>query len=89
MIRPGDPDLIRHHRRLRELIREQGVEPWLHQKGAQPSVEALVYLCKFGFFTGILTKAQIAGLLKIPRSQLRPLVKGWYDDHRQRGCGTC
>lgn len=89
MIQPHDPDLAAHFWRLRGLIAQQGVEQWLQEKGATPSVEGLIYLCKFGFFTGLLTKAQIAAALKTPRPELKGLIKSWYDDHRARGCGTC
>jgi hypothetical protein len=78
-----------HHKRLRAAIAAQGVEGWLSGKADDPSLESLIYLCKFAFFTGILTKAEIGRVLGADRSELKALVKGWYDDHRTRGCGTC
>ena len=89
MIQPQDPALKANIEHLRGLIADQGVEQWLKEMGPEPTVEALIYLCKFGFFTGILSKAQIADFLQVERKELKPLVKSWYDDHREKGCGTC
>ena len=89
MIQPRDPDLTTHFWRLRSLIAQHGVEQWLQEKGSPPSLEGLLYRCRFGFFTGLLTKAQIGAALKTERPELKALIKGWYDDHRARGCGTC
>ena len=48
-------------------------------------MESLIYLCKFAFFTGILTKSQIGELLGADRAELKGLVRSWYDDHRRKG----
>ena len=89
MLPPNDPDIPSRHQRLRSAVKAQGVEGWLSEKAEVPSVESLIYLCKFAFFTGILTKAQIGEILRADRSELKALVKSWYDDHRAKGCGTC
>ena len=89
MIQPSDPRLIANIKHLKGLIQAQGVEQWLKEMADEPTVEALIYLCKFGFFTGILTRAQIADMLQVERKALKPLVKSWYDDHLAKGCGTC
>lgn len=89
MLNPDHPDITARHNQLRRAIAAQGVEGWLSDKADHPSVDSLVYLCKFAFFTGILTKSQIGGLLEADRAELKSLVKSWYDDHRAKGCGTC
>lgn len=89
MLRPDHPDIAQRHRRLRAAIAAQGVEGWLRDIAEQPSRDSLIYLCKFAFFTGILTKAQIGDILEADRGELKALVKSWYDDHRRKGCGTC
>jgi len=86
---PSDPEISKHHKRLREAIAAQGVEGWLNEKAREPTLDSLIYLCKFAFFTGILTKAEIGRVLGADRAELKALVKQWYDDHRTRGCGTC
>ena len=89
MLPPNHPDIINRHQRLRSAVKAQGVEGWLSDKADAPSVDSLIYLCKFAFFTGILTKAQIGEILRTDRGELKALVKSWYDDHRAKGCGTC
>ncbi|MCB2192935.1 MAG: hypothetical protein KQI62_15295 [Deltaproteobacteria bacterium] len=83
------PDIAKRHQQLRSAIKAQGVEGWLSEKADSPSRESLIYLCKFAFFTGILTKSQIGRMLEADRAELKGLVKSWYDDHRAKGCGTC
>ena len=85
----NDPEIATLHKNLRRAIVAQGVEGWLSEKAEPASLDSLIYLCKFAFFTGILTKAQIGQILGADRAELKALVKGWYDDHRAKGCGTC
>jgi hypothetical protein len=89
MLNPDHPDIARRRGQLRAAIAAQGVEGWLSEIADQPTLESLIYLCKFAFFTGILTKSQIGQMLGADRAELKGLVKSWYDDHRQKGCGTC
>ncbi len=89
MIAINDPAIPQKFQSLRDRIAAQGVEQWLAEKADQPSRDSLVYLCKFGFFTGILTKAEIAEILGLDRAERKALIKSWYDDHREKGCGTC
>lgn len=89
MISADDQSIEANFRYVLGLIRAQGVEQWTEGKIDGPDLAGLVYLCKFGFFTAVLTKKQIADILGLDRRELRELVKGWYDDHRRKGCGTC
>ena len=89
MTQTQDTALAATYHHLLSRIRAQGVEGWLRDLSGGPSRESLEYLCKFAYFTGILTKAEIGAMLDISRPQLKALVKSWYDDHRQKGCGTC
>lgn len=89
MIAPDHPSIPEAWSSLKRLIDAHGVEQWTNGKAAEPTLDSLVYLCKFGFFTGILTKAQIGRTLGLDRAELKAMVKGWYDDHRAKGCGTC
>lgn len=89
MIAENDPAIPEEFQRLRARIAAQGVEQWLADKDERPSRDSLIYLCKFGFFTGILTKAEIARILRLDRQERKALIKSWYDDHREKGCGTC
>lgn len=92
MIAPDDPSIETSYRRLVALVEAAGVKRWAQERLdalGGPSLESLVYLCKFGFFTALLTKAQIGQFLGADRGELKALVKSWYDDHRAKGCGTC
>lgn len=89
MLTSDDPSISHSYDRLLRRIEAQGVAPWIEGKVKGPDREGLIFLCKFGFFTGILTKAEIGQMLKLERGELKQLVRSWYDDHRAKGCGTC
>lgn len=89
MLTSDDPTISHSYNRLLRRIEAQGVAPWIEGKVRGPDREGLIFLCKFGFFTGILTKAEIGQMLKLDRGELKQLVRSWYDDHRAKGCGTC
>jgi hypothetical protein len=89
MLSEYDPNIIPNYNRLLKRIEAQGVAPWLEGKVKGPDREGLIFLCKFAFFTGILTKAEIGQTLDMDRQELKLLVRSWYDDHRAKGCGTC
>jgi hypothetical protein len=89
MIGPDDPSLPGAYQKLYAFLSSHGLGQWLEELAKGPNPDGLVYLCKFGFFTGLLTKAQIGSILKITPAERRQLVKKWYDDHRAKGCGTC
>jgi len=89
MIAENDPTIPANFQRVLGLIRAQGVEQWTEGKIGAPDLPGLIYLCKFGFMTAVLTKSQIAQILGLDRAELRAMVRGWYDDHRRKGCGAC
>jgi hypothetical protein len=89
MIDQDHPELEERFQMMYQRVRDQGVEQWLKENLDGPSPDGLVYLCKFAFFTGIITKAEIGSLLELSREERKQLVKSWYDDHREKGCGTC
>jgi hypothetical protein len=89
MLSDQDPSISHSYNGLLRRIEAQGVAPWLEGKVKGPDREGLIFLCKFGFFTGILTKAEIGATLRLDRQELKLLVRSWYDDHRAKGCGTC
>lgn len=89
MLPPDDPTIPASYARLLARITAQGVAPWIEGKVRGPGRDGLIFLCKFAFFTGILTKAEIGQALKMDRGELKQLVRSWYDDHRAKGCGTC
>lgn len=92
MIPPDHPSIAPSYHTLVSRIEAAGVKPWAQERLNQlagPNLEALVYLCKFCFFTALLTKAQIGHYLQADRAELKTLVRAWYDDHRAKGCGMC
>lgn len=84
-----DPDLERSFDRLIKLIREQEVVNWVLDKIDDRTPENLVYLAKFAYMTGLINKVDIKHLLKVDSKRAKELVRQWYTDHRERGCGTC
>ena len=89
MLPVDDPSISDSYHRLLRRIEAHGVAPWIEGKVRGPDRDGLIFLCKFGFFTAILTKAEIGRMLRLEREELKQLVRSWYDDHRAKGCGTC
>ncbi len=92
MIPSDDPGIEASYHLLVARVEAAGVKGWAQARLdalGGPSLESLVYLCKFCFFTALLTKAQIGGVLGADRAEVKALVRSWYDDHRAKGCGTC
>ena len=75
--------------RLVALIREQEVVNWVVDKVDQRTRDNLVYLAKFAYMTGLINKVDIKTYLGVDSREAKELVKQWYTDHRERGCGTC
>jgi hypothetical protein len=75
--------------RLADLIRANAVGTWVDDRLDAPGPENLTYLAKFAYLTGLITKAQIRDYLDVDRNQAKLLVRGWYDEHRRKGCGMC
>ena len=89
MLKQDDPSIPSSCHTLLAHLKSHGVSQWAEDKVKSHDRDALIYLCKFSYFTGILTKAEIGRYLKLDRPELKKLIKSWYDDHRSKGCGTC
>lgn len=92
MLSPDDPSIAPSHHALVRRVEAAGVKRWAQERLdalGGPNLESLVYLCKFCFFTALVTKSQIGQILGADRGEVKALVKSWYDDHRAKGCGTC
>ena len=74
---------------MARLIRRNAVRAWVDEYLDQPSPQNLQYLVKFAYMTGLINKAQIRHYLQIDRLESKKLVRKWYDEHRETGCGTC
>lgn len=89
MLEPRHPSIISHFTNLLSRVGAEGVDSWLNPEKLKPDLDGLIYLCKFGYFTGVLTKAEIGRVLDLKPPERKELIKSWYDDHREKGCGTC
>lgn len=75
--------------RLVAIIKAQQVLDWVLDKIEDRSQETLTYLTKFAYMTGVINKGDIKRFLGVDSKGAKALVKQWYDDHREKGCGTC
>ncbi len=71
------------------MIRDNAVKTWVDDRLDAPSLDNLTYLVKFAYLTGLITKAEIRDYLVLDRTQVKHLVRKWYDEHRRKGCGMC
>ncbi len=71
------------------IIREQEVIDWVVEKLGDRTEENLVFLTKFAYMTGLINKADIKRYLDVDAKEAKKLVKQWYDEHREKGCGIC
>lgn len=89
MISPQHSEIPTKYRYILDRINRQGVQSWLNPEKLGPDLDGLTYLCKFAYFTGLLNKAELADILELTKKEKKELVKSWYNDHREKGCGTC
>jgi hypothetical protein len=89
MIRSDDPVIPQRFNDLWKLIKGHGAEQWIEDKGVGPDLEGLTYLCRFAFFTGLISKGEVGEQLGLSGPERRKLIKTWYDIHREKGCGAC
>lgn len=75
--------------RLLGLIREEKVADWVEEKAGERTLETLRYLVKFAYMTGLINKAEIRRCLGLDASEAKLLVRQWYKEHREKGCGAC
>ena len=75
--------------RLLGLIREEKVADWVEEKAGERTPDTLRYLTKFAYMTGLINKADIRRYLGLDASEAKSLVRQWYKDHREKGCGAC
>ena len=74
---------------LARLIESQGAGQWIEERIHERDEATLVYLAKFAYMTGLINKAALKTYLDVDSKQAKELVKQWYKDHREKGCGTC
>ncbi|KIX11196.1 hypothetical protein [Dethiosulfatarculus sandiegensis] len=89
MIRTDDSVIPERFDNLWKMIKAHGAEQWLEDKGVGPDLEGLTYLCRFAFFTGLISKGEVARQLELTGPERKKLIKTWYDIHREKGCGAC
>lgn len=74
---------------LVKIIRDQEVIDWVVERLSDRTEENLVYLTKFAYMTGLINKAEIKRYLGVDSQEAKRLVRSWYDEHREKGCGIC
>lgn len=74
---------------LVRLIKSQGAGQWIEERVQDRDEATLTYLGKFAYMTGLLNKADLKAYLDVDSRQAKELVRQWYKDHREKGCGTC
>lgn len=75
--------------KLVAIIKAQEVLDWVLDRIEDRSEENLIYLTKFAYMTGVINKAEIKRFLGVDSKGAKALVRQWYNDHREKGCGTC
>ena len=83
------PSFDQNFDHLLGLIQEEKVADWVEDKAGERTPETLRYLAKFAYMTGLINKAEIRRYLGVSASEAKSLVRQWYKDHREKGCGTC
>ncbi len=46
-------------------------------------------LVKFAYFAGFIQLGQARQLLLLPKEQLKPQLRKWYEEIREQGCWLC
>lgn len=75
--------------KVKAIIAEQEMLERVPPEYLTFSPEHLEGLVKFAYFAGFIQLGQARQLLLLPKEQLKPQLRKWYDEIREQGCWLC
>ena len=90
MIFPQDEAKLRHHfEQIKQIIADQDMLERVPAEHLKFSPQHLEDLVKFAYFGGFIQLGEARQLLLLPKAEIKPLLRQWYEEIRENGCWLC
>jgi hypothetical protein len=81
--------LRRHFEQVKQIIAEQEMLERVPAEHLEFSLQHLEDLVKFAYFGGFIQLGEARQLLLLPKEELKPRLRRWYEEVRKNGCWLC
>jgi hypothetical protein len=87
---PSDEAKLRHHFELvKQIIAEQDMLERVPAEFLKFTPQHLEDLVKFAYFGGFIQLGEARQLLLLPKEAIKPRLRQWYEEVREKGCWLC
>jgi hypothetical protein len=84
-----EAQLRRHFEQVKQIIAEQEMLARVPTAHLEFSLQYLEDLVKFAYFGGFIQFGEARQLLLLPKEALKPRLRQWYEEVREKGCWLC
>ena len=78
-----------HFERVKQIIADQDMLERVPAGHLEFSPQHLEDLVKFAYFGGFIQLGEARQLLLLPKAELKPRLRQWYEEIREKGCWLC
>jgi hypothetical protein len=88
-IDPEEAKLRRHFQLIKQIIADQDMLERVPAEFLEFSPRHLEDLTKFAYFGGFIGLGEARQLLLLPKEAMKPRLRRWYEEVREKGCWLC
>ena len=88
-INPAEAKLRRHFQLIKQIIADQDMLERVPAEFLEFSPQHLEDLIKFAYFGGFIGLGEARQLLLLPKDAMKPRLRRWYEEVREKGCWLC
>ncbi|AEB09868.1 hypothetical protein [Desulfobacca acetoxidans] len=85
----NNPQLQHHFELVKEIIAKQDMLSRVPEEYLVFSFQHLEDLVKFAYFAGFIQLGEARQFLLLPKEAMRPRLRQWYEEIREKGCWLC
>ncbi len=78
-----------HFEQIKQIINDQEMLERVPVEYLEFSSQHLEDLVKFAYFAGFIQLGEARQLLLLPKEELKPRLRRWYEEIREKGCWLC
>jgi hypothetical protein len=86
---PNEAKLRDHFAQVKQIIADQDMLERVPAEYLEFSPQHLEDLVKFAYFAGFIQLGEARQLLLLPKEELKPRLRLWYEEIREKGCWLC
>jgi hypothetical protein len=86
---PDEAKLLDNFEYIKEVIASQDMLERVPSEFLAFSPEHLEDLVKFAYFGGFIQLGEARQLLLLPKDAMKPRLRQWYEEVREKGCWLC